>query len=560
VRAGRSRAWGATAFLWLAQVVAASAQPYDLVIRDARIVDGAGNPWYRADVGLRAGRIETIGDLSSARASRLIEARGAIVAPGFIDLHSHADRGLGRPELRFNQSFLYQGVTTSVVGVDGGGGDDLVAASAGFLAHGIGTNLAYYVGHNAARRSAMGIEAREPTSAELEKMSAFIRRGMESGAFGISTGLEYIPGRYSKTDEVVELAKVAAAFGGIYDTHYRDEFFDMLDSIREGVAISEKAGIAVHFGHIKVIGEHNWGKMAEAVRLIEEARRRGLDITADQYPWENGAVGHLHDHLQIPPDLSDLFSLWRKPDREAYLAALRKALGDPGSRAAIRRATEGGLEGPEYNNWIRHWGYDWFRVVRSKKHHEYLDQTITRIAYWKGTTGFDLVADLVMEEGSDLGVSIGPFSPEDVERAMAQPWLAHSTDGALGPLGEGFPHPRSYGSYARLIEHYVRERKLLTLEEAVRKSTSLPAQILGIRDRGQIREGAWADLVVFEPEKVHNASSFMDPHHYAEGFSVVIVNGTVVLEDGKLTGATPGRVLRHRRPDLGPGPRTESGR
>jgi N-acyl-D-aspartate/D-glutamate deacylase len=537
------------------------AQPtYDLIIRGGRIIDGSGNPWYRADVGVRAGRIEAVGNLSSARASRVVEARGRVVAPGFIDLHSHADRGLARADLRFSQAFLYQGVTTSVVGVDGGGSDDLVSASAPLVAQGIGTNLAYYVGHNAARRAVMGIEARPPTAAELEKMKAFIRRGMEKGAFGISTGLEYIPGRYSKTDEVIELSKVAASFGGIYDTHYRDEFFDMLDSIREGIEISEKAGLPVHFGHIKVIGEHNWGKMAEAVRLIDQARRRGLDITADQYPWENGAVGHLHDHLQIPPELGELFSLWRGRNRETYLPALRQALADPLSRAAIRRATEGGLEGPEYNNWIRHWGYDWFRVVRSKKHHEYLHQTIAQIAYWKATTGFDLVADLIVEEGDDLGVSIGPFSKEDVEKVMVQPWLAHSTDGTLGPLGEGFPHPRSYGSYARLIEHYVGERGLLTLEEAVRKSSSLPAQILGLRDRGLVRQGAFADLIVFDPEKVHNRSTYSDPHRYAEGFDLVIVNGAIVLEDGKLTGATPGRILRHRQPDLGPGPKPETTR
>jgi N-acyl-D-amino-acid deacylase len=410
----------------------------------------------------------------------------------------------------------------------------------------------------------MGIEDRAPTAEELERMKAFVRRGMESGAFGISTGLEYIPGRYSRTEEVIELAKVAASYGGIYDTHYRDEFFDMLASIEEGIEIAVKARIPVHFGHFKIIGEHNWGKMGDAIALIEEARRRGLEITADQYPWNNGAVSLLHHHLQIPEELTHLAATLhaaREPrlsgeERERrqadYLKALRESLLEPASRAAIRKATEQGLEGPEHNNWIRRWGYDWFRVVRTEKHPEYLDQTVNQIAHWKATTGFDLVADLIAEEGEALGVSIGPFSPSDVEIALVQPWMAHSTDGTLSPLGEGFPHPRSYGSYARLLEHYVIERGILRLEEAVRKSTSLPAQILGLRDRGLLREGAFADVIVFDPEKVRNRSTYSDPHHYAEGFDFVLVNGEVVLGDGSLSGAAPGRVLRHRQPDLVP--------
>ncbi len=533
-------------------VGALAQEDFDVIVRGGRVLDGTGNVWFRADLGIRGGRIEHIGELGGSQAGEIIEALGRIVAPGFIDLHSHADRGLGDPELRFNQSFLYQGVTTSVVGVDGGGSDDVEKAAAPLLSQGIGTNVAHYVGHNAARRLAMGIEDRAPTAEELERMKSFIRRGMESGAFGISTGLEYVPGRYSTTEEVIELGKVAASYGGIYDTHYRDEFFDMTKSIEEGIRISEEARIPVHFGHFKVIGEHNWGQMAKAIELVDEARGRGLDITADQYPWNNGAVSYLHHHLQFPPELTELQGLERSS--KEYLEALRAALQKPESRAAIRLATEQGLTGPQHNNWIRHWGYDWFRVVRSLQHHEYLDQTITQIAYWKATTGFDLVADLIVEEGEDLGVSIGPFSPDEVELAMAQPWMAHSTDGTLSPLGEGFPHPRSYGSYARLIETYVRERGVLSLEEAIRKSTSLPAQILGLRDRGLIREGAWADLVVFDPENVRNRSTYSDPHHYAEGFDVVVVNGEVVLREGRLTGAAPGRVLRHRKPDLAPGP------
>lgn len=289
----------------------AAQDSYDIIIMNGRIVDGSGNPWYRADVGIRGGRIARIGDLRQAKAARVVDAANRFVAPGFIDIHSHADRGLDDPALRFNQSFLFQGVTTSVAGVDGAGGDNVAAQAEAMLAHGIGTNLLFYVGHNAARRAVIGIENRAPSAAELDQMKAFIRRGMESGAFGISTGLQYIPGRYSDTREVIELSKIAAAYGGIYDTHYRDEFNNMLKSIEEGIEISEQAGLPVHFGHIKVIGEHNWGKMARAIELIDAARARGLDITADQYPWDNGAVSTLHAHLQVPPSLEDLHQLWR---------------------------------------------------------------------------------------------------------------------------------------------------------------------------------------------------------------------------------------------------------
>lgn len=536
-------------------------EEYDLIIKGGRIIDGTGNPWFRADLGVKEGRIAKIGNLERAGAKKVIDATGLVVAPGFIDMHNHSDQNLDRPDLRLNEPFITQGVTTLVLGVDGRGPWDIESRVAVWKRQGIGTNVAFYVGHNLIRTHIMGIEDRAPTEEELERMKALVKQGMENGAFGLSTGLEYIPGIYSRTDEVIELAKVAASYGGIYDSHYRDEFYGFLDSVREAIEIAEKANIPVNLGHFKVIGKHNWGKMPEAVRLIEEARARGLEITADQYPWDNGATGYLHDLLQVPPGLGRISDLYarlqpsRRPDvaglpqeevkriRSEYLAELIKALKDPELRDKIREATEKGLPGPESRNWIKKWGYDWMRVVRSRKHPEYLGQVIAEICSWKGVDAFTVVSDLIVAEGEELGVSIGPLSEEDVITAMKQPWVMHSSDGSLVPFGQGFVHPRSYGSFPRVLGRYVREKKMLGLEEAVRKMTSLPAQTLRLRDRGLLREGFWADITIFDPETIIDKATYIDPHQYSEGIFYVLVNGQIVLERGEMTGAAPGKIL-----------------
>lgn len=541
------------------------AQPYDTIIRNGRVMDGTGNPWFRADVGIAQGKIAALGNLGSATASRIIDAHGLLVAPGFIDMHTHCDQGFADPALRGNEPWIRQGVTTVMLGVDGRGSWDPAKTAASWLSTGVATNFAFYVGHNLIRQTVMGIDDRAPLQAELEKMTTYVRQGMENGDFGLSTGLEYIPGIYSKTDEVIAMAMVAAAFGGIYDSHYRDEFQGFLDSVDEGIEIADQAGIQVHLGHFKIIGEHNWFMMPEGLRRIREARARGLEITLDQYPWDNGATSNLELLVQVPPDvalLHDLYERLHRPGgtggREALLGNFRtelaKALTDAGTREKLRVATEQGLKGPSEANWIHKWGYDWMRVVRSKQHPDYIGHILSDIAAWRGVTGFTLLTDLISSEGADVGVSIGPMLEANVAMAMKEPYLSFSSDGSLTQFGRGFPHPRAYGSFARVYRKYVREDKVITLEDAVRKMTSLPAQQLHIPDRGRLAVGNWADIVIFDPDKMADKSTFEAPHQYSVGVSSVLVNGRQVLSESKMTSERPGKLILHTPTKYSPRP------
>jgi N-acyl-D-amino-acid deacylase len=538
------------------QPVQAADMTYDIIIRNGRVMDGSGNPWVNAEIGISQGKIAAIGDLSKASAKTTIDARGLLVTPGFIDMHSHCDSGFASPALRSNEPWVRQGVTTVMVGVDGRGTWEPEKTAKPWQQTGTGTNYAFYVGHNSIRKTVMGIENRAPTPAELEKMKALVKEGMENGDFGISTGLEYIPGIYSKTDEVVELSKIAASYHGIYETHYRDEFLGFLDSVDEGITISKEANIPVHLDHFKIIAKHNWWMMDEGLKKIRAARASGLDITLDQYPWDNGATSNLESLIQVPTDLQPIRGIYDQLHAGGaggghedlivqYRAALVKTLADPAGRAALRRATEEGLKGDADPNWIHNWGYDWIRVVRSKKHKDYVNQLISDIAGWRGTTGFDVVADLISTEGPDLGISIGPMLEENVQKAMKEPYMAFSSDGALTPFGVGFPHPRAYGSFARVYRKYVREDHVITLEDAVRKMTTLPAQIIGFTDRGRIAVGNWADITIFDPQAMVDKTTYAEPHQYAEGVSYVLVNGVPVLAEGKMTGSLPGKLLLH---------------
>ncbi len=545
----------------IAQGQKAAAPVYDVIIRNGRVMDGTGNPWFAADIGIRDGKIAALGQLAGASASRTIDAHGLLITPGFIDLHTHCDRGFDNPALRANEPWLRQGVTTVMVGVDGNGSWEPSKVAAPWLSTGLGTNVAFYVGHNAIRKSVMGIENRAPTPAELQKMEALVRQGMENGALGLSTGLEYIPGIYSSTDEVVQLTRIAKQYGGIYDSHYRDEFHEFLKSVDEGIEIAQKTGIQVHLGHFKIIGKRNWGMMAEGLRRLRQARARGLEITLDQYPWDNGATSNLEGLIQVPPALVELRQLRdRRPSgvaqtqifaeservRREYLSALVKALNEPASRAQLRAATEAGLTGPSDANWIHKWGYDWIRVVRSTQHPDYVGKLISEIADSSGKQPFDVMADLIDSE-PDIGVSIGPMLEANVAMVMKEPYVAFSSDGSLTEFGQGFPHPRAYGSFPRVFRKYVREDKVIALEDAVRKMTSYPAQILGMQDRGQIAIGTWADITIFDPATIADKSTYENPHQYSVGVSYVLVNGKVVLEDGKLTAERPGRLLLRGR-------------
>ncbi len=520
-------------------VLAASSAPsqqFDIIIRNGRVIDGSGNPWFRADVGVRAGKIAAIGNLQSATAAKVIDAQGLYVAPGFIDMHNHSDRGLQDPKLRPAKYWLVQGVTTVVMGIDGLGTLDMMALARDWERSGMGVNTAFYIGQNPIRTKVIGIVDRAATPAEIEQMRSMVRQGMENGAFGLSTGLVYIPSIYSSTDEVVELARVAAEYGGIYDTHHRDEMTSFLKSLRETLEITRRAGVPLMISHIKVMGQDNWGQMTEAVALINDARAHGQEITANQYSWPNGAVRtSLASVLQIPPGMGKLETVYNDlhgnpPDfandneQRQYVADLVAALNDPAKREQIKRASEEGIRSAASRNWIKKWG---FPQIAEREH----------------TDSFSVVEKLLRTEDEHFVVSIGPCDERDVVTALKQPWVSFGSDGELTTLGPRWINPRSLATFARVYRKYVREDHVISVEDAVRKMTGLPAQTLRLRDRGMLREGMWADTTIFDADRMADRSSYADSLHYPEGVVHVLVNGVVALENGELTEHPAGRVL-----------------
>ncbi len=505
---------------------AAIAQDFDIVIRDGRIVDGSGNPWYEADVGIRGDRIAQIGDLSEAKAEHTIDARGLVVAPGFIDPHTHALNGIfGVPTA---ESSLLQGVTTLTEGNDGSSPFPIAAHYAEVEAKRLSPNWAVFVGQGTIRQRVIGSEDRDATSAEIEQMKAMVAEAMEDGALGISTGLFYVPGSFTPTDEVVELSKVAASYGGIYISHMREEANQLLDSVNETIAIGEKAGIPVQITHHKVIGVQNWGAARESLSLVDAARARGIDVTIDQYPYTASQTS-----------INALIPQWaQEGGRAAMLARIASAETRGAVKAAIVDKILFDRGGGDAKN---------VSISRSPNDRSIEGKNLAEITRERG---FEPTPENAAETAMDI-VGIGQVSavyhaigPQDVDLIMQHPAAAIGSDGPVGVFGEGAPHPRQYGTFARVLGHYVRERNLISLENAVRKMTSLTAQRLSIRDRGLLVEGYYADIAVFNPDTITDKATFDQPHQYAEGVDTVLVNGIVVVADGQHTGARPGRVLR----------------
>jgi N-acyl-D-amino-acid deacylase len=446
-------------------------------------------------------------------------------------------------------------VTTVVMGIDGLGTLEMPAEAREWERAGMGVNTAFYIGQNPIRTKVLGIVDRAATSAEIEQMKSIVRQGMENGAFGLSTGLVYIPSVYSSTDEVVELAKVAAEYGGIYDTHHRDEMTSFMKSLRETLEITRRAGLPLMISHIKVMGQDNWGQMSEAVALINAARARGQEITANQYAWPNGAVRtSLASVMQIPPGMGKLETVYNglhgnPPDfandeeQRQYIAELVKALDDPAQRGQIKRANEEGIQSAASRNWIKKWGYGWLRVEVSVKNPQYVGKTIPQIAEMEHTDSFSVVEKLLRSEDQHFVVSIGPCDERDVVAVLKQPWTSFSSDGELTTLGPRWINPRSLASFARVYRKYVHEEHVISLEDAVRKMTGLAAQSLRLRDRGMLREGMWADITIFDANRMADRSSYADSLHYPDGMVHVLVNGVLSLENGELTGHPAGRVL-----------------
>lgn len=497
---------------------------YDLVLRDGRVFDGSGAPWVRMDIGITDGRITATGDLGDASARTVLDLDGLYVSPGFIDTHSHAAGGLGRQDRSAGLPLVAQGITTVFVNPDGGGATDLAAQRADLLEHGIGVNVAQFVPHGSVRRAVIGMDDRAPTAAELDRMRAMVRRGMEEGAFGLSSGPYYAPGSYSDTDELVALAEIASDYGGAYQSHIRDESnysIGLLAAVDEVIEISRRAELTGVVTHVKALGPPVWGFSAAVAHRIERAREEGLPVFADQYPYEASATG-------LSGALAPRWALAGGQD------SLEARIRRPADRARLAEDIAANLE--------RRGGADriQFRYYAPDRSAE--GRTLAEIAAERGEDPVDATIRILDEGGASI-VSFNMHT-SDVDRLMAQPWVMTSSDGDLPSFGDGVPHPRSYGTFPRKLGHYARDRGVVDVGTAIRSMTHLPALVYGLGDRGLIRPGMVADIVVFDMDAVNDPATFTDPHQYAEGMVHVLVNGQFGIRDGTFTNATPGEVLR----------------
>jgi dihydroorotase/N-acyl-D-amino-acid deacylase len=499
--------------------------PYDIIISNGRVVDGSGNPWFLADIGIKDDRIVKIGNLDEENADQIINADGLVVTPGFIDPHTHALRGIF--DVPGAESALLQGVTTLTEGNDGASPFPIDRHYRAITDKKISPNWSTFVGHGTLRQMVMGTEDRKPSRAEMTKMKNLIREAMEDGALGMSTGLFYVPGSYALTEEIIELSKVVAEYGGIYISHIREETSGIIESVEETIRIGRESGIPVQITHHKVMGVDNWGLSIESLSLVDEARNQGVDVTLDQYPYTASQTG-----------LKALIPQWaQEGGNERMLQRIkssetRKII----KNEVIKKILYGRGGGNPKNIFISR--NSWNPSMTGKNLAEItIEMGMSPSAENAAETVF-----MILEKGSVTAV-YHAISPDDVDRIMQHPATAIGSDGPVGIFGEGTPHPRQYGSFARVLGYYVRERGILKLEQAVRKMSSQSAKRLGIHDRGLIAEGYYADIAVFDPNQIIDKATFENPHQYSVGMKFVIVNGITVVEEGKHNGNRPGKVI-----------------
>jgi N-acyl-D-amino-acid deacylase len=507
-----------------------SLQSWSVLIRGGTIIDGTGAPRFRGDVALIGDRIAAVSrePLDASRAQRVIDATGLIVAPGFIDIHAHLEPLLRMPDA---QSHVTQGVTLAVGGPDGSAPFPLAAYADTAQNAGLGLNVAYLVGHNTVRRMVMGTANRAPTADELARMVALIRQGMGEGAFGISTGLRYVPGYYSKIDEVIALARAAADSGGFYTSHLREEGLGLIEGVAEAIRIGREAQIPVVLTHHKAVGQAMWGRSVTTLAMVDSARAAGIDVMMDQYPYTATSTG-----------LSVLIPPWAQA---GGANAFRQRTQDSTMRDSIVRGIVELLR-------TDRGGGDTRRVQFSRVSWDSTMEGRT-LADWAARrrvgASLEAAAELVLEGELNGGASMiyHVLDEPDVVRIMQHPMTMIASDGRLSRPGEGVPHPRAYGTFPRVLGHYVREQRVMSLEEGVRKMTSLPAMRLGLGgQRGCLAVGCYADVAIFDAATIGSDATFEEPHQYATGVSFVTVNGVAVVDRGELTNARPGRVLRRR--------------
>ena len=508
----------------------APAPPYDLLITNARIVDGSGNPWFRADVAIKDGRIARIGHTDPQLAGRTIDARGQILAPGFIDVHTHVESIYNMPTA---DNFVRMGVTTLVTGNCGSSTTEVAEFLNRIHQTPLAINLATLVGHGSVRRKAIGLDDRAPTPEELKQMESIVEQAMRDGAVGLSTGLIYVPGTYAKTDEVVALARVAAKFEGIYATHMRNEGDKVADAIRESIAIGEQAGLPVDISHFKISNKKMWGQTPMTLGLVREARARGLAVTVDQYAYTASSTS-----------LDSRLPSWL---RAGGFDESKKRLADPATRERVFKEMKETLKKSGFKD------YSYAVVASYRPDKSFNGKSIAEITKQvknKSDVTSQIAQILEMYEAGGASMVYHSMGEDDVKRIMQEPFTMIASDAGVRQLDDSVPHPRGYGNNARVLGRYVRELKLISLEDAIRKMTSLPAQTFGLRDRGLIREGLAADLLMFDENTIIDQATFDKPHQFPLGISYVIVNGTPVLENNQMTSARSGVALR------GPGYRT----
>jgi N-acyl-D-amino-acid deacylase len=512
--------------LLLSAALTAPAESYDLLVRGALVVDGTGRPAFPADIAVRNGQIVRIGPVPDTDgATRVIQADRRVVAPGFIDVHTHVEGAVER--IPRGDNFLMDGVTTIVTGNCGSSVTEIAKWLADLEAKGLGLNLATLVGHNSVRAAVMGTSNREATPEEITRMQALVETGMLSGAVGFSTGLIYIPGTYSNSDEVVALARAAAKHGGVYASHMRDEGARILDAIHEAARVGQETGMKVQLSHFKIDTPRIWGFSTKSLALVEDYRSKGVQVFIDQYPYERSST-----------NLGITLPSWALADGNE---AIRQRLTDPATRRRVATEMKEMLLG------LGHKDYSYATVASFSPERSYEGKNIAEIAKMRGLPGtlddqIETILDMMLKGRAQMVYH--SMGEEDIERIMRWPLTAVASDGGVRDFGQGVPHPRSYGTNARVLAEYVRKRKVLTLEDAIRRMTALPASTFGFRDRGQLAEGFAADLVILDPARVQDKATYTAPHAFSEGFDYVFVNGVEMVSRGALTEARGGRVLR----------------
>jgi N-acyl-D-amino-acid deacylase len=503
-----------------------SAQSFDVIIKNGKVVDGTGNSWFYGDVAVRNGKIAAVGKLKDTSAVRVINANGYVVAPGFIDVHTHIEGAEKATPTADN--FIYDGVTSVVTGNCGGSSLDMQRYFATIDSLKLSVNMASLIGHNTVRREVMGDAQRDPSKEEQARMEDLVQKAMKDGAVGLSTGLIYVPGTYSKTPEVLGLAKAASRLGGVYASHIRDEADEVDDAVNEAISIGREAGMPVEISHFKVTYKPNFGRSAETIGLVEAARREGLDVTIDQYPY-----------IASSTSLDTTVPTWAFSGGRDSLNA---RLADANIRQKIKKEMVASLKSKQLKS------FEYAQVARYPVDSTYNGRNIREINLLKGRKAKPMEeAETILEMvGAVNRTQMVFFSMEekDLVRIMQYPFNMFASDAGIAKFGSGMPHPRGYGTNARVLGRYVRDQKVIGLEEAVRRMSSLPAQKFNLRDRGLLREGMAADIVVFDPATVNDQSEFSKPHAYSTGFSYVLVNGEVTIDQGKHTGVRKGQTLK----------------